>query len=198
VNDAGDPGGSDAWRCEILGGQVNLQLATAVRGDPADNVTESVIAAPVVPVFVDASGRRRKLMTGVGWLVALACVTYLAVIGVSLSGTSVGPLPELPSVASRTVVFGSDVADLPQGALEAAPLPAPAAPAAPAAAVPSFGNATKVAAARGTAAPVAPKIAPKTAQKTAPKVVSSAKSRPGAALSTDRTPTSARTGGASR
>lgn len=198
MNDAGDPGGSDAWRCEILGGQVNLQLATAVRGDPADNVTESVIAAPVVPVFVDASGRRRKLMTGVGWLVALACVTYLAVIGVSLSGTSVGPLPELPSVASRTVVFGSDVADLPQGALEAAPLPAPAAPAAPAAAVPNFGNAAKVAAARGTAAPVAPKIAPKTAPKTAPKVVSSAKSRPGAALSTDRTPTSARTGGASR
>ena len=196
MNDAGDPGGSDAWRCEILGGQVNLQLATAVRGDPADNVTESVIAAPVVPVFVDASGRRRKLMTGVGWLVALACVTYLAVIGVSLSGTSVGPLPELPSVASRTVVFGSNVADLPQGALEAAPLPAPAAPAAPA--VPNFGNAAKVAAARGTAAPVAPKIAPKTAPKTAPKVVSSSKSRPGAALSTDRTPTSARTGGASR
>ena len=199
MNDAGDPGGSDAWRCEILGGQVNLQLATAVRGDPADNVTESVIAAPVapvVPVFVDASGRRRKLMTGVGWLVALACVAYLAVIGVSLSGTSVGPLPELPSVASRTVVFGSNVADLPQGALEAAPLPAPAAPAAPA--VPNFGNAAKVAAARGTAAPVAPKIAPKTAPKTAPKVVSSSKSRPGAALSTDRTPTSARTGGASR
>ena len=196
MNDAGDPGGSDAWRCEFLGGQVNLQLATAVRGDPADNVTESVIAAPVVPVFVDASGRRRKLMTGLGWLVALACVTYLAVIGVSLSGTSVGPLPELPSVASRTVVFGSNVADLPQGALEAAPLPAPAAPAAPA--VPNFGNAAKVAAARGTAAPVAPKIAPKTAPKTAPKVVSSSKSRPGAALSTDRTPTSARTGGASR
>jgi hypothetical protein len=175
---------------------VNLQLATAVRGDPADTVTESVTAAPVVPVFVDASGRRRKLMTGLGWLVALACVTYLAVIGVSLSGTSVGPLPELPSVASRTVVFGSNVADLPQGALEAAPLPAPAAPAAPA--VPNFGNAAKVAAARGTAAPVAPKIAPKTAPKTAPKVVSSSKSRPGAALSTDRTPTSARTGGASR
>jgi len=185
---------------------VNLQLATAVRGDPADNVTESVIAAPVVPVFVDASGRRRKLMTGVGWLVALACVTYLAVIGVSLSGTSVGPLPELPSVASRTVVFGSDVADLPQGALEAAPLAAPAAPAA----VPNFGNAAKVAAARATAAPVAPKIAPKAAPKTAPraapkaavktapKVVSSSKSRPGAALATDRTPTSARTGGASR
>ena len=200
MNDAGDPGGSDAWRCEILGGQVNLQLATAVRGDPADNVTESVTAAPVVPVFVDASGRRRKLMTGVGWLVALACVTYLAVIGVSLSGTSVGPLPELPSVASRTVVFGSDVANLPQGALEAAPLPAPAA------AVPNFGNAAKVAAARGTAAPAAPKVvpkiapkaAPKTAPKTAPKVVSSSKSRPGAALSTDRTSTSARTGGASR
>jgi hypothetical protein len=194
---------------------VNLQLATAVRGDPADNVTESVVAAPVVPVFVDASGRRRKLMTGVGWLVALACVTYLAVIGVSLSGTSVGPLPELPSVASRTVVFSSDAADLPQGALEAAPLPAPAAPAA---AAPNFGNAAKVAVARGTAAAAAPKVTPKIAPKTAPKaapkaapkttpktttktttkVVSSSKSRTGAALSTNRTATSARTGGASR
>lgn len=192
-------------------------LATAVRGDPADNVssdvtgdvTEAVIAAPVIaapvmPVFVDASGRRRKLVTGLGWLVALACLAYLGVIGVSLTGTSVGPLPDLPSVASRTVVFGSDTAGLPQGALE---VPVPAQPAPVAAAAPDWAGAAKVAAARSTAAPkaapkVAPKIAPKTAVTTAPKVVtsssSSSKARTGAALATDRTSSSARTGGASR
>ena len=110
------------------------------------------------PVFVDATGRRRKVVTGLGWLVALACVAYLGVIGVSMTGTSVGPLPDLPSVASRVVVFGSETDGLPQGALEA-PLPAPAlappAPAAPqAAAAPNFGDAAKVAA-RGGAAPTA-------------------------------------------
>jgi hypothetical protein len=192
-------------------------LATAVRGDPADNVlsdvTDAVIAAPVIaapvmPVFVDASGRRRKLVTGFGWLVALACLAYLGVIGVSLTGTSVGPLPDLPSVASRTVVFGSDTAGLPQGALE---VPMPAAPA-PAAA-PDWAGAAKVAAAAPTAAPkvapkiapkTAPKIAPKTALKTAPKTavkaapkVASSKTGVGAALSTDRTSSSA-SGGASR
>ena len=190
---------------------MNQLLATAVRGDPADNVTGDVadaviaapvIAAPVMPVFVDASGRRRKLVTGLGWLVALACLAYLGVIGVSLTGTSVGPLPDLPSVASRTVVFGSDTAGLPQGALEV-PVPAQPAPVA-AAAAPDWAGAAKVAAARSTAAPkaapkVAPKIAPKTAVTTAPKVVtSSSKARTGAALATDRTSSSARTGGASR
>ncbi len=199
---------------------MNQLLATAVRGDPADNVSSDVtgdvtgdvtdaviaapvIAAPVMPVFVDASGRRRKLVTGLGWLVALACLAYLGVIGVSLTGTSVGPLPDLPSVASRTVVFGSDTAGLPQGALE---VPVPAQPAPVAAAAPDWAGAAKVAAARSTAAPkaapkVAPKIAPKTAVTTAPKVVtssSSSKARTGAALATDRTSSSARTGGASR
>ena len=188
---------------------MNQLLATAVRGDPADNVisdvTDAVIAAPVtaapaMPVFVDTSGRRRKLVTGFGWLVALACVAYLGVIGVSLTGTSVGPLPDLPSVASRTVVFGSDTAGLPQGALE---VPAAAQPAPVAAAAPNWAGAAEVAAARSTAAPkVAPKIAPKTAVTTAPKVVtsssSSSKARTGTSLATDRTSSSARTGGASR
>jgi len=40
------------------------------------------------------------------------------VIGISMSGTSVGPLPNLPSVPSQGVVFGSELAGLPQGALE--------------------------------------------------------------------------------
>ncbi len=69
-------------------------------------------------------------MIGLGWLVALCCAAYLGLIGISLTGTSVGPLPSLPSVTSKTVVFGSEVAGLPKGALEvpfAAPAPQAAA-----------------------------------------------------------------------
>lgn len=101
---------------------MNQQLATAVRDEPAD---EALSIGPVVPVFVDTTGRRRRWVIALGWLVALSCVAYLAVIGVSLTGTSVGPLPNLPSVPSRSVVFGSETVELPQGALEA-PYAAPA------------------------------------------------------------------------
>ena len=191
---------------------MNQLLATAVRGDPADNVTGEVadaviaapvIAAPVMPVFVDASGRRRKLVTGLGWLVALACVAYLGVIGVSMTGTSVGPLPDLPSVASRTVVFGSETAGLPQGALEA-PVPAPPAPVA--AAAPDWAGAARSPpaqhrGAQGRAAAWRRRPRRKRAAKTAPKVMTSRRSAPqrGADASLDRrTSSSARTGGASR
>jgi hypothetical protein len=109
---------------------MNQQLATAVRGEPADNV---VTVGPVVPVFVDTTGRRRRWVIGLGWLIALACVAYLGVIGVSMTGTTVGPLPNLPSVPSHSVVFGSEVEGLPDGALEA-PFVAPEPVAAPQAA----------------------------------------------------------------
>ena len=102
---------------------MSQQLATALRGEPVDEVLS---VGAVVPVFVDATGRRRRWVIGFGWLVALACVAYLGVIGVSMSGTSVGPLPALPSVPSRGVVFGSETAGLPAGALES-PFFAPAA-----------------------------------------------------------------------
>lgn len=171
------------------------QLATAVRGDPVDNVGGVAVSAPVVPVFVDATGRRRKVVTGFGWLVALACVAYLGVIGVSMTGTSVGPLPDLPSVASRVVVFGSEADGLPQGALEV-PLPVlapPVATAPQAAAAPNFSNSAKVAARAGTAPKIAPKPAPKTAPKTALKTAPKKK-----APTVNRTTSSARIGGASR
>lgn len=178
---------------------MNQLLATAVRGDPADNVGGVVVGAPVVPVFVDATGRRRKMVTGFGWLVALACVAYLGVIGVSLTGTSVGPLPDVPSVTSPVVVFSAETDGLPPGALEV-PLPAPAlappvAAAPQAAAVPNFGNAAKVAA-RGTAPKVAPKMAPKLAPKTATKTAQKTASKK--APTANRTSSSVRIGGTSR
>jgi hypothetical protein len=109
---------------------MNQQLATAGRVEPTDNV---LTVGAVVPVFVDTTGRRRRWVIGLGWLVALACVAYLGVIGVSMTGTSVGPLPNLPSVPSHSVVFGSEVEGLPEGALEA-PFAAPQPVAAPQAA----------------------------------------------------------------
>ena len=102
---------------------MSQQLATALRGEPAE---DNLVVGPVVPIFVDATGRRRRWVIALGWLVALACVAYLGVIGVSMTGTTVGPLPSLPSVPSHSVVFGSEVEGLPEGALEAAPLPVPA------------------------------------------------------------------------
>ena len=109
---------------------MNQQLATAVRVEPAD---DALTVGPVVPVFVDVTGRRRRWVIVFGWLVALACVAYLGVIGISMTGTSVGPLPNLPSVPSHSVVFGSEVGGLPEGALEA-PFAAPQPVAAPQAA----------------------------------------------------------------
>jgi hypothetical protein len=116
-----DPGGAVKW------GGMNEQLAVSVGEGTAGPAAAGSAVAPVVAVFVDATGRRRRLMTGLGWLVALSCVAYLAVIGFSMTGTSVGPLPEVPNVAPRMVVFGPDLAALPLGALEF-PLPVVAVP----------------------------------------------------------------------
>lgn len=101
---------------------MNKQLATVMGSEGTDTL---VRVGSVFPVFVDGTGRRRKLVILLGWLVAVSCVAYLGVIGFSMTGTSVGPLPEIPSVASKSVVFGSEVDALPQGALEF-PVPVPA------------------------------------------------------------------------
>lgn len=94
---------------------MNKQLATVMGSEDTDTL---VRVGSVFPVFVDGTGRRRKLVILLGWLVAVSCVAYLGVIGISMTGTSVGPLPEIPSVASKSVVFGSEVDALPQGVLE--------------------------------------------------------------------------------
>jgi len=119
-----DPGGAVKW------GEMNEQLAVSLREETADPAAAGSAVAPVVAVFVDATGRRRRLLTWLGWLVALACVAYLGVIGVSMTGTSVGPLPEVPNVAPRMMEFGPDVAALPIGVLEL-PIPAAAVPVLP-------------------------------------------------------------------
>jgi hypothetical protein len=83
---------------------MNEQLAVSVGEGTADPAAAGSAVAPVVAVFVDATGRRGRLVTWLGWLVALACGAYLGVIGVSMTGTSVGPLPvHAPASATRTV-----------------------------------------------------------------------------------------------
>ena len=123
VNELSGAGNRTGSRRRGMGGTMSQQLATALRGEPAE---DNLVVGPVVPIFVDTTGRRRRWVIALGWLVALACVAYLGVIGVSMTGTTVGPLPSLPSVPSHSVVFGSEVEGLPDGALEAAPLPVPA------------------------------------------------------------------------
>src|SRR5690349_22646924 len=99
-------------------GEMNEQLAVSNGERTVDPAAAESPVAPVAPVFVDPTGRRRRLLTWLGWLVALACSAYLGVIGVSMTGTSAGPMPEVPVVAPRMVAFGPDVTVLPAGALE--------------------------------------------------------------------------------
>jgi hypothetical protein len=136
-------------------GEMNEQLAVSVGEGTADPAAAGSAVAPVVAVFVDATGRRRRLVTWLGWLVALACGAYLGVIGVSMTGTSVGPLPEVPNVAPRMVAFGPDVAALPMGVLEL-PIPAAAVPVLPKA---LQARAAVVPAGRGGARPSAAALA---------------------------------------
>jgi hypothetical protein len=63
----GPPDGAMKW------GEMNEQLAVSVGGGTADPAAAGSAVAPVVAVFVDATGRRRRLVMWLGWLVALAC-----------------------------------------------------------------------------------------------------------------------------
>src|SRR3954469_19603858 len=52
-------------------------------------------AAPI-PVFVDDTGRRHRLVRLVGWIVGGLTVAYLALLGISLVGS-----PRLPPLSLR-------------------------------------------------------------------------------------------------
>jgi hypothetical protein len=56
------------------------------------------------PVFVDDAGRRRRLLTGFGYLAALACVGYIVVVGISLTAGPTGPLAAMPDPKPPTLV----------------------------------------------------------------------------------------------
>ncbi|MER6976890.1 hypothetical protein [Streptomyces carpinensis] len=61
------------------------------RRRPGDGATEG-------PVFVDASGRRSKVLRRIGLLVGVACLAYAVVLGAAFMGwgTSLNPSSLLP------------------------------------------------------------------------------------------------------
>ena len=63
-----------------------------------------------------------------GWVISTACLVYIGLIAVGMSGVHLGPLLDIPPVAQRVVTF-PDSTPGPPGALE---LPPPATPRAPA------------------------------------------------------------------
>jgi len=75
---------------------------------------------PVVPVFVDSTGRRSRRTRRVGWVVSAACLAYIGLIAVSMSDTQIGPLISIPPVAQSVVEF-PDYDAGPPGALEVPP-----------------------------------------------------------------------------
>jgi hypothetical protein len=61
------------------------------------------------PVFVEGGARRRRLLTRWGYLLAAACLTYLVMLGVSLTaspaskpGSAAKPAPSLTDVGALT------------------------------------------------------------------------------------------------
>jgi hypothetical protein len=57
---------------------------------------EATSRIAIRPVFVDDAGRRRRLITGFGYLAALACVGYIVIVGISLTAGPTGPLAAMP------------------------------------------------------------------------------------------------------
>ncbi|WP_340561168.1 hypothetical protein [Streptomyces sp. GSL17-111] len=74
------------------------------------------------PVFVDSSGRRRRTLRRVGWLLGIACACYAVVLGVSLAGGNASA-PWLPISGQNDT--GSDKIVIPDDAEpEESPTPA--------------------------------------------------------------------------
>jgi hypothetical protein len=64
------------------------------------------------PVFVDVSGRRRRSVRHAGYLVACVCIAYIALIGLSLSDTTVGPLKSVPAAQVQGTTPAPDLPPL--------------------------------------------------------------------------------------
>jgi hypothetical protein len=68
--------------------------------------------AAASPVFVDVSGRRRRSVRHAGYVVACACIVYIALIGLSLSDTTVGPLKNVPAAQVQGATVDPDLPPL--------------------------------------------------------------------------------------
>ena len=139
--------------------------------------------APVADqVFVDASGRRGRVVWWIGALLGLGCLIYVGVVLLVANSSRVtGPLPAIP-VEGNGLVPGFPAATAPPGVLSALPMT----------------QATARPTARATVRPVVPKTAAPSATPkplpTTPRTTPSAKPRPAAsrtATASLRTPASA-------
>jgi hypothetical protein len=84
---------------------------------------ETTTRIAIRPVFVDDGGKRRRLIVGGGYLVALACLGYIAVVGISLTAWPSGPLDRAPQPLAEQ--------SLPPGGAPAVVVPQAVAPLAP-------------------------------------------------------------------
>ncbi len=57
---------------------------------------EATSRITIQPVFVDDAGRRRRMITGFGYLAALACIGYIVIVGISFTAGPTGPLAAMP------------------------------------------------------------------------------------------------------
>lgn len=134
------------------------------------------------PVFVDASGRRRRLFRKAGWLVAGSCACYAVVLGGSIvGGTSAAPWLPIPGMVQKAeaAVKQHTLAD--RAPKESAPK-----------ARPETGTPT----AGGVAAPLAGASTPGwTGQETTEKVTTGKKDSASADKSSDKAPAKSATGG---
>ncbi|MBW8486600.1 hypothetical protein [Actinomadura parmotrematis] len=120
-------------------------------------VLDSSTADPA-PVFVDATGRRRRRLRLAGAVLGLACCGYAAMLGVSLAGGPVSPrvLLPLPGVPEKAAVGEAG----PKGHRVAPSRPAAPPPARPAGAVPPAPAGRAPAPSTASAAPAARRAAP--------------------------------------
>jgi hypothetical protein len=121
------------------------------------------------PVFVDASGRRRRTMSVLGWLGAAACAIYLAAFGATMT-TSAGALGELAGAALTPTPLPDEDdagADDPADATPVGVIPA---------------GVTPVVGAPAAVAPVRPVVAEQVRTTAAQVRTTAAESRPGTGL----------------
>ncbi|MEV8093639.1 hypothetical protein [Kitasatospora sp. NPDC085879] len=86
-----------------------------------------VTAPPTgAPVFVDASGRRRRLVRRAGWLLTVPAAGYLGLLASSLVGGPTLDAPFLPALPAHTADPAATAPAAPPAAATAAPAVRPA------------------------------------------------------------------------
>ncbi len=154
-------GTSRRTRTSVAPPESSTQQFPALRRFVSSSAAEITARIAIRPVFVDDGGRRRRLIVGSGYLLAVACFAYIVVVGVSLTAAPSGPLDRAP----RTVA---------EAAAPPAAASAPAAAAAAAAAQTIAPSARTETLTRPTPTPTSVKVVTTTPARVAPTVAPTA------------------------